>query len=800
MFRNPHILSMSISSLEVKYYLGIIVTVASCLCMIYILVHIQRQYNTIQQYEIEELDIGSDTILELEHEIPIKKQRKEEDEEEKKDENDGDNLKEKGLDSNNVNSQKTTTTKTSVSSTSLSSYVNVTIENDDYDDIEKTNNNGLNIVQDKRNKSNERHDNYYRKLLPSQWIIIMIQVFILTLFNYLLLVYSNGWLSFIGMAVVYSMTLRHVILDEIIRYQRLDRFCLLITLCFSIATGLTCIVYTNLAIHNGYGTEYLYQGPARIIGYDTSTYNNDLATSTNNNQTIRSNLKVAWGGTWGCPNMPEQFCTADVNGILCDTTVTTNNNNNNDIQSSQTTNNNNNNSNNNNYYYTFDDDLIEQEEINEIVYNGEEEDVDDYVEVLYKDKNEEVDVESKYDANGHEVDAIDVIMTNTTGNGTTEAIEIKHDESNANDQINITYGTSSTSYNTTDIGNRGEDTNSTTTNGGNRQRYYIRLLTSTVHNTTNNNTKIQQQVSEQVQNISNTNTKNVKDFEDEVYNEALDVVNEDINDDMYVTEEMNEMSIEELQNENEILMNENNELQQENEQLQIDINQQINEDQSIIEQEDIMIDNKENQILNNIGKNGITNNNNHDQSLYNYQFDDDMYEDDYWNTYNSQQTSLWGEYSCQDLFNQQQYMDLTNPYDPTIPPPGYINTNNNTSNNQKKDDTNNWPTIQIYGNCLSCTAYIIDYYSTEHYHTIQLYSKQMTGYCFTTIICFIFTIFFYIRYQIYGENEYNNTSFYYNNTYAKNTDKRKDLLSSTHGSSNNSISSMNNNRNNSQYR
>lgn len=39
-----------------------------------------------------------------------------------------------------------------------------------------------------------------------------------------------------------------------------------------------------------------------------------------------------------------------------------------------------------------------------------------------------------------------------------------------------------------------------------------------------------------------------------------------------------------------------------------------------------------------------------------------------------------------------------------------------------------WPTVQIYGTCRSCEAFIMDYYSTEHYLTIQQYIVQAYAY------------------------------------------------------------------------
>jgi hypothetical protein len=35
-----------------------------------------------------------------------------------------------------------------------------------------------------------------------------------------------------------------------------------------------------------------------------------------------------------------------------------------------------------------------------------------------------------------------------------------------------------------------------------------------------------------------------------------------------------------------------------------------------------------------------------------------------------------------------------------------------------------WPTVNIYGSCNTCQAYILDYYSTEHYQNIRQFENQ----------------------------------------------------------------------------
>ena len=69
-----------------------------------------------------------------------------------------------------------------------------------------------------------------------------------------------------------------------------------------------------------------------------------------------------------------------------------------------------------------------------------------------------------------------------------------------------------------------------------------------------------------------------------------------------------------------------------------------------------------------------------------YDFDDDYYESGYWAE--TQWGGVWGEYACEDLF----YSDVEEQTFDENDPPG-------------NDD---WPFINIYGNCDTCDAYIVD--------------------------------------------------------------------------------------------
>lgn len=151
----------------------------------------------------------------------------------------------------------------------------------------------------------------HRSLTRSQQITIVLHVSVLILLNYLLLVFLPGSavLAFVAMVAIWILALNSYLRDELQRRQRWDRLLTLIALFLVIAGCLTLITYCRLALHDG----NVYQGPARIVGYDLGVYDNT------DEETLRADVQVTWGGSWGCPDNSDRVCTATVQGALCET-------------------------------------------------------------------------------------------------------------------------------------------------------------------------------------------------------------------------------------------------------------------------------------------------------------------------------------------------------------------------------------------------------------------------------------------------------------------------------------------------
>jgi hypothetical protein len=73
-------------------------------------------------------------------------------------------------------------------------------------------------------------------------------------------------------------------------------------------------------------------------------------------------------------------------------------------------------------------------------------------------------------------------------------------------------------------------------------------------------------------------------------------------------------------------------------------------------------------------------------------YDDVVFEDPYWQT--QDWDSIWGEYACEDLVDSE--LDISE-LDVYVAP-----------------GSDQWPTVNIFGFCNTCEAYIMDYYSSEH--------------------------------------------------------------------------------------
>ena len=103
-----------------------------------------------------------------------------------------------------------------------------------------------------------------------------------------------------------------------------------------------------------------------------------------------------------------------------------------------------------------------------------------------------------------------------------------------------------------------------------------------------------------------------------------------------------------------------------------------------------------------------------------------MYDNEYWNT--QDWDSIWGEYACYDLFD----------YD----------MGGSTYDADEKPGGDDWPFVNIYGNCRSCDAYIVDYFSTEHFQKMKSYKVQGQNYLIFSFLGLALTALLHFKHRM----------------------------------------------------
>jgi hypothetical protein len=441
-----------------------------------------------------------------------------------------------------------------------------------------------------------------RRLLSSQQRVqIIVHVLIVVMFNFLLLVYLPGsiWLSFVAVVTVWILALQSYLRDEL-RRRRYDRILTLISLFSIIAGSLTLITFCHLSLNEG----NIYEGPARIVGYDSSSYGNSDGT------TMRADLQVSWGGMWGCPDEGGKECMATVQGALCETKY--------DVAGVGDNNNNN------------------RRRRRRVDQSSVEEEVQEYQDEQERDNEEQLDTDMNETAN-EELNEAGETMTPVQE----EVVDEVFDES-LNETVEEIQDESDEEMDEVDSVLDEED--------------------------------------EEVEELSDElNTE--EDIHEQAEGELEDEVTvlESNSTNAVVEEELSDMAIGEAY---EAGSSEGaaNELEDKNEELQ----DALDNEEELVGELDEEIEDLE------------------DGSVQTYSYDDAIFEDDYWQ---QDWSGVWGEYACEDLFDGD--LDGLESMDMNLAP-----------------GTDQWPTVNIYGSCTSCTAYILDYYSTEHFQNIRSYEYQ----------------------------------------------------------------------------
>lgn len=143
-------------------------------------------------------------------------------------------------------------------------------------------------------------------------VLMMGIIALIVLLSYTMLVLSeaNSFFLWLPMSAILIILLYSHIQDEV-RRQRLDRLSAILSFVLLLTMALQLAVYAYRGVTEG----QVHEGKARIIGYDMDQYDQGQGKDT----VTRTDLTVAWGGSWGCPNHPDTYCEATLHGTLCET-------------------------------------------------------------------------------------------------------------------------------------------------------------------------------------------------------------------------------------------------------------------------------------------------------------------------------------------------------------------------------------------------------------------------------------------------------------------------------------------------
>ena len=72
-----------------------------------------------------------------------------------------------------------------------------------------------------------------------------------------------------------------------------------------------------------------------------------------------------------------------------------------------------------------------------------------------------------------------------------------------------------------------------------------------------------------------------------------------------------------------------------------------------------------------------------------------------------------------------------------------------------KPGDDGWPFLNVYGNCDTCEAFIVDFYSTEHFQEITTYKQAAVHYATASIFASIITVVLGLKHRFspQAENE-----------------------------------------------
>jgi len=522
-----------------------------------------------------------------------------------------------------------------------------------------------------------------RKLRLEEKLALYGMVSLILFLTYLLLVYlpSGAVASLIGILAVTIVILKTQIASEL-RRKRFDRLAAMITLMIFAASFLSLMTYATIGMKEG----TIYEGPARIIGYDTSSYQ---SSNTGAGDAERMDLEVAWGGDWACPDVGGVQCQAFVSGALCEADEAKrllDEYEPHEVQPQP--------------FQRGENDDEEEEDAEEeelIVEEEEVEELSEEVEIL-EEENYELGVDNEI--LGEEVEEAD-----ETAEDVLAVAETYYEKSEEATEDAKYYKELANEYAEGEVDEMGELMEEEVV--AEYESAVAEDEAALIEQVTDND-EVVEQIVEQEQEYYQGLEDEVEEFVEELeYDYSIDEVDVDVDVESDDTNMLDEVTEEIIQEE-------------EDQEFEQEIEQEIEEYYGV---EPIMSTYNDDAEDDGAFENNAYTGTGGYYSYYNsYSWADDAFEDDWWT---SSWTDVWGEYACNDLFDSDME-GMT--YDADEAP-----------------GVDGWPFVNIYGSCNRCEAYLVDYYSTEHFNNIKKYQAHAVKYAVVGSISFVVTSFLVMR-------------------------------------------------------
>ncbi|OEU19646.1 hypothetical protein FRACYDRAFT_235703 [Fragilariopsis cylindrus CCMP1102] len=520
----------------------------------------------------------------------------------------------------------------------------------------------------------------------------------------------------LSVGVLILLTYLLLVIGEELRRQRVDRIMLLLSLFLVIASMLSSLVYSMKSLSQG----EIYEGPARIVGYDMEQYNNSQ-----HDPTTRADIAVSWGKNWGCPLSGGKVCQSHIQGAMCQTHP----------EKEQTK-----------HKPDYEEDDEDYDE-NDDEFGGRL--LKDEAETKEEEQAEEVEEELEEDLEDEEDSNEDLEEDNESLEEENEELKEEIEELKEENEIDEQEEDELVDEENTELDEIVDEYDEDIMIVEEEEYDEAEEYEDAIYEMDEEN------LEEKIESTDDDATIEELDEEIDEDVEEIDELDEEYEEDEDYFDEVADEFEEDSEDEYEEFTEEEEVVDEDLEQKE-EIKEEIEETEAGIDNTDKKVNHKDNPSKEEEAGDDVYEEmadevyeeeeeeieeefeeEEYDEWYWDENpdsYDDDIYEDEYWSTYDWD--SVWGEQSCEDLFDSDvgsKTYDINKP--------------------AGADDE--WPFVNIYGSCKTCEAYVLDYFAEEAFEEVEEYKQQAIVYLAGAMAGFIWATLSYVKYRVMptAENE-----------------------------------------------